>query len=253
MSLHGSCSGPTSRSSQALFYEIENPIKKATESTELVFKDIPPEIGGLLVEDIERFSYTRIINTLIMPTEVHDTHQDWVTLTKIQTSRKEPDLLLRHNTQDFPSFVIESGWTESLPMRLWLIGGQLEVQVVIVLRWSSLGPNSLPSDRIDQRHFRGMGAKFHRYSEAISLLRNCTLSIAQCILSRREILLGNMIPGSDLRWEHVISSGLVWFEKKTELDTRGYLVAPYILLWMLSRQSPSANTDHKNAKSYFAY
>jgi hypothetical protein len=54
MSLHGSCSGPTSRSSQALFYEIENPIKKATESTELVFKDIPPEIGGLLVEDIER-------------------------------------------------------------------------------------------------------------------------------------------------------------------------------------------------------
>jgi hypothetical protein len=98
-----------------------------------------------------------------------------------------------------------------------------------------------------------MGAKSHRYSETISLLRNCTLSIAQYILSRREILLGNMIPGSDLRWEHVISSGLVWLEKKTELDTRGYPVAPYILLWMLSRQSPSANTDHKNAESYFAY
>jgi hypothetical protein len=58
MSLHGSCSGPTSRSSQALFYEIKNAIKKTTESTELVFKDIPPEIGSLLVDsllsDIER-------------------------------------------------------------------------------------------------------------------------------------------------------------------------------------------------------
>ncbi|OXV09244.1 hypothetical protein Egran_02989, partial [Elaphomyces granulatus] len=66
-------------------------------------------------------------------------------------SRKEPDLLLRHNTEDLPSFVIESGWTESLPrlhadMRLWLIGGQPEVQVVIVLRWSKLTGN--PTERI---------------------------------------------------------------------------------------------------------
>jgi hypothetical protein len=81
-----------------------------------------------------------------------------------------------------------------------------------------------------------------RYSEAISLIGDCALSIAQCILSRREIFLGDVIPGSDLRWEHVISSGLVWFEKKNELGTRGYLAAPYVWLWILSRQLPLVNT-----------
>jgi hypothetical protein len=44
--------------------------------------------------------------------------------------------------------VIESGWSESLPRlhsdtALWLVGGQPEVQVVIVLRWSKLTGNPI--------------------------------------------------------------------------------------------------------------
>ncbi|KAJ9255576.1 hypothetical protein DTO207G8_2966 [Paecilomyces variotii] len=104
-----------------------------------------------------------------MPTEVHDAHQDWIEderidmmatgflsyaegkilKTRVGTtihnftgqytgSRKDPDLILRYNSQPLPSFAIESGWAESVPrlrpdMRLWLVGGQPEVQIVIIL------------------------------------------------------------------------------------------------------------------------
>ncbi|KAJ9293504.1 hypothetical protein DTO271G3_7769 [Paecilomyces variotii] len=58
-------------------------------------------------------------------------------------SRKDPDFILRYNSQPLPSFAIESGWTESLPrlrsdMRLWLVGGQPEVQIVIILHWTKI-------------------------------------------------------------------------------------------------------------------
>ena len=57
-------------------------------------------------------------------------------------------MLLRHNSQCLPSFVIESRWSESLPrlhsdMALWLVGGQPEVQVVIILCWSKLTGNPI--------------------------------------------------------------------------------------------------------------
>ncbi|CRG85297.1 hypothetical protein PISL3812_02396 [Talaromyces islandicus] len=109
-----------------------------------------------------------------MPTEIHNTHQQWIdqetkemffaqflnqteflilkpgvgTTIKhfngvYMNSLKEPDFLLRFDSQPLPSLTIESGWTESLPrlhadMRLWLVGGAPEVQVVIVLRWSKI-------------------------------------------------------------------------------------------------------------------
>jgi hypothetical protein len=84
-----------------------------------------------------------------------------------------------------------------------------------------------------------------RYNEALFLLEDSTLPIAHCILSRRLIRLRDNIPGSDLRWENVASSGLIWFES-IEIDDvygpRGYLVAPYIWLWMLARLPPEKNT-----------
>jgi hypothetical protein len=55
-----------------------------------------------------------------------------------------------------------------------------------------------------------------------------------------------VIPGSNLKWENVASSGLIWFEiaeTDYDYDTRGYLVAPYIWLWMLARLRPSKNTE----------
>lgn len=56
-------------------------------------------------------------------------------------------MFLGHDSQLMPSFVIESGWTESILPRLhsdihlWLVGGQPAVQVVIVLRWTKLTPH----------------------------------------------------------------------------------------------------------------
>jgi hypothetical protein len=85
-----------------------------------------------------------------------------------------------------------------------------------------------------------------RYREALFLLRDHTLPIAQCILSRREIRLQDVIPGSNLKWENVVSSGLIWFEiiqTGYNCGTWGYLVAPYIWLWMLSRLKPSKKTE----------
>jgi hypothetical protein len=80
-----------------------------------------------------------------------------------------------------------------------------------------------------------------RYGEAMSLLTGHSMSIAQCILSRRQIHLEDVVPGSNLTWESVTSSGLIWFERITNYGTHGYLIAPYIWLWMLARLPASEN------------
>ena len=77
-----------------------------------------------------------------------------------------------------------------------------------------------------------------RYGEALSLLKDHTLPIVQRILSRRQILLGDKISESELQWEQVTSSGLIGFERTTNYGTKGYLVAPYIWIWMLARVPP---------------
>ena len=51
----------------------------------------------------------------------------------------------------------------------------------------------------------------------------------------------DVVPGSNMRWENVIVSGLIRFERKQA--TQGYLVAPYIWLWMLARLPTSKNTE----------
>jgi hypothetical protein len=84
-----------------------------------------------------------------------------------------------------------------------------------------------------------------RYKEALFVLEESTLPIAQAILSRRLIRLEDNIPGSQLKWEHVVSSGLVWFERAGIGDAYspwGYLVAPYIWFWILARLPPEKNT-----------
>lgn len=78
-------------------------------------------------------------------------------------SRKDPDFILRYNSQPLPSFVIESGWSESLPrlrsdMRLWLFGGQPEVQIVIILHWKDFRHHN-PTY---QRNIRGLGERLRK-------------------------------------------------------------------------------------------
>ena len=89
-----------------------------------------------------------------------------------------------------------------------------------------------------------------RYKEVISMMRDDLLPVVQCILSRQPIRLQELIPGSDLRWEHITAPGLLWFEKIEEAsgseysyNTWGYLVAPYIWLWLLARLLPPENTE----------
>lgn len=56
-------------------------------------------------------------------------------------ARKEPNFSLHYDSQPLPTLAIESGWSEYLhrlhdDMRLWLIGGNPDVQVVFVLYWT---------------------------------------------------------------------------------------------------------------------
>ena len=86
----------------------------------------------------------------------------------------------------------------------------------------------------------------NRYKEAVLVLRDDIFPIVQCILSRQKICLHKEIPGSNLRWEDVTASGLIWFESDRadyDYDLQGYLVAPYIWLWMLARMPPTKDTE----------
>jgi hypothetical protein len=87
----------------------------------------------------------------------------------------------------------------------------------------------------------------NRYREAVSVLLRHGLPVVQCVLSRQPIYLTDTIPGSNLRWEEITASGLIWFERAGtdyHYDAPGYLVVPYIWLWMLARLDPSGDTGH---------
>jgi hypothetical protein len=83
-----------------------------------------------------------------------------------------------------------------------------------------------------------------RYGEVVDIMTDDVLPIVRCILSRQRIRLRGFIPGSStLRWEHIIAPGLLWFEKAPGYEysygAEGYLVAPYIWLWLFARVLPT--------------
>jgi hypothetical protein len=122
------------------------------------------------------------------------------------------------------------------------VGGHaraMELIADVLARYQNKREPSI-AELADTLHFELM----NRYEEAISVLQGYTLHIVQCILSRQRIRLPDLIPGSNVRWEHVTASGLTWFERtETNYDTYGYLVAPYIWIWMLARLPASKNTE----------
>jgi hypothetical protein len=87
-----------------------------------------------------------------------------------------------------------------------------------------------------------------RYSEAMMLLQaDCVFSIVQCVLFRKLVRLQDKIPESNLTWERVTGSGLIWFEKfenDNDYSGQGYLVAPYIWLWLLARLPAVGPTEY---------
>ena len=72
------------------------------------------------------------------------------------------------------------------------------------------------------------------YGDALKRLRQYAFTITQAILSRRRIQIVGRIPGSDLLWENVTMPGLIWFV--SDGSEFGYLEAPYIWLWMMTRK-----------------
>jgi len=82
-----------------------------------------------------------------------------------------------------------------------------------------------------------------RYSEIVNVMGDNVLPVVQCILSRQRIRLRGLIPGSTLRWEHIIAPGLLWFENASgygySYGAEGYLIAPYIWLWLFARVLPT--------------
>lgn len=56
------------------------------------------------------------------------------------SSRKEPNLKYRPGNQRFPSIVMETGWSESIPrirddINVWLLGGKEFVKAVLIVEW----------------------------------------------------------------------------------------------------------------------
>ncbi|QSS61464.1 hypothetical protein I7I51_03639 [Histoplasma capsulatum] len=106
-------SDPSQPSPQKIFNEIIHKIPTIQKFTEIIYENISPSDGALISFD----GFTGVY----------------------QGSHKEPDFSFRADTDDFPSIVIESGWSESLPYLradkdLWMKGNNF-VQLVILLNW----------------------------------------------------------------------------------------------------------------------
>lgn len=66
------------------------------------------------------------------------------------SSSKEPDICIRPDRSLLPTFVIESGWSESWPRlladkNLWLAGGPT-VEAVLLIRWTKVAGNHIKGD-----------------------------------------------------------------------------------------------------------
>ncbi|KAL2830916.1 hypothetical protein BDW59DRAFT_158349 [Aspergillus cavernicola] len=171
-------------SAPKILNNIRTTLLSQTESTNILFTDIPEDIGrqvfdelcedGIIEQLAPRLGYdsvTKVFNAKVMPSFIHDVPQGWMvhefalmcranflTLdeqwhlhpyvdTTFQTftapytqSRKQPDWALVPRTDRMLSIVFENGWTEGWghlknDMRLWLLGGHPNVQLVFHVKW----------------------------------------------------------------------------------------------------------------------
>ncbi|KAJ5899730.1 hypothetical protein N7495_004474 [Penicillium taxi] len=166
-----------------------------------------------------------LVLRLKMPVRVHDCHQAWIsgemqewrtvpglwsqadnrlcglgvgttidyTTGPLSGSKKEPDLLFCVNSLPYPTFAIESGWSESAPalMRdkdLLLNAAQGETSVVIIIKWKKNVHNQVSA-----------GLKVFRWgqpipTEVMTIFPRPANSSQQVInLTRREVM-GQALP-----------------------------------------------------------
>ncbi|KAB8258961.1 hypothetical protein BDV32DRAFT_64079 [Aspergillus pseudonomiae] len=168
-------------------------------------------------------SWTKVLRVIVMSTEIHDCVQDWWRLCELDLrdtgvltsfeqiqlvarvgttlmfqsgpyrgSQKEPDFFLRANNDRLPSFVIESGWSESWDdlmndMNLLLVGGDGDISAVVILKWS-LNRNTMLVEGAVELYVRDRnGMPVRRQREVIFPAPPQTQNPQRLELTRKEI------------------------------------------------------------------
>ncbi|KAM5445004.1 hypothetical protein MferCBS31731_000461 [Microsporum ferrugineum] len=185
---------PEEPSAQKLFNNVRKVILNTNHPADLTFQNIPPSTGFQIAtsfsEDPEieralpRISYnplTQALTARVMPTVVHDCHQEWLSnelldmvvvgfltvaerkelnlrvgttfkgfATPYTSATKEPDACILPDTLPLPTVVVETGWSESWPRLdadkdLWLVGGA-SVELVLLIRWTKISGGRVKGD-----------------------------------------------------------------------------------------------------------
>lgn len=119
-------------------------------------------------------------------------------------SRKEADLFIRPDTTKYPTFVIESCWSESYPqlendMSLWLVGSQGNCNPVIIIKWTKSDTNNTVKGNLEIYTKDRQGMPHLSQSEVIFPRPPNPQAVAQQVSVTRRMLFGSHVfPGSNL-------------------------------------------------------
>ncbi|GAM40973.1 hypothetical protein TCE0_041r13735 [Talaromyces pinophilus] len=192
--------------------------------------DEDPDVGYL------RKHYNSVTKTVwirTMPTTIHDCHQRWFEqsekawyiagqLTQAEFvnithyagtttewiggpyagSRKEPDLGVQVDNLSYPTFVIETGWSESLArlrddMNLWLVGSS-ETNIVIILKWRRVANTIQVKGDLEVYRRDRNGIPSLQQSEVIfPAPPQAQAQLQQVLVSRRELFGRGIFQGSN--------------------------------------------------------
>ncbi|KAF9888179.1 hypothetical protein FE257_009174 [Aspergillus nanangensis] len=179
-------SASLSPTAQSIFEDIVHQLPSISKFTELTFENVDPDDGSLICRSLDsdaeterscaRVNYnsvTRILRLKLMPTALHDVHQQWINKCLVEwrfnglitqqeskllwggvgttfdqfsgiysDSSKQPDYYIRVTSISSPRIIIETGWTESWPRlrqdkNLWMLGDP-SVLIVILIRWTAI-------------------------------------------------------------------------------------------------------------------
>lgn len=119
-------------------------------------------------------------------------------------SRKEADLFIRPDTTKYPTFVIESCWSESYTqlkndMSLWLVGSHGNCNVVIIIKWTKSGTNNnTVKGNLEVYTKDRQGMPHLSQSEVIFPTPPNPQALAQQVSVTRRMLFGSRVfPGSN--------------------------------------------------------
>ncbi|KAL3449422.1 hypothetical protein BJX65DRAFT_37437 [Aspergillus insuetus] len=178
---------------------------------------------------------TQTLRFRIMPTEIHNCIQGWVTSEMMRWvglglfdlyetglieaesnttihfphppyagSTKEPDVAIKHRRQCVPPIVFETGWSETYQqllddMNLWLVGGNGAVKVAVIVNWQLIGGGRV-SGTMEVYGLDRAGMPIRRQTEVIFPKPPQAIASAQQITFSRRMLLGDSIqPGRNPR------------------------------------------------------